>query len=153
MQEKDITQWADLMSELKFFGGLGKDDLEYIMKAGEIVCYQPKQYIVTEGEVDSSFFVVLKGAVQILKQSDDKQKRYLRTLGEGDCVGEMGILLLHDRSASAIADDECHIFKMDADSIENMPESTQKKLYKIFAISLAEKLRATIEHVVNPYLV
>jgi len=151
MQSKDITQWADLMAKLKFFSGLEQDDLQHILKVGEIVSYESGQYIITEGEVDSSFFVVLEGSVQIIKKDGNKKVQLLRSLGEGDCVGEMGILLLHARSASAIADEKCHIYKMNADSIDKMPESTQKKIYKIFAIALAEKLSSTTEHIITPH--
>ena len=60
--------------------------------------FQGGDIIIEEGTKGSSAYVILSGAVEVLKKSGDKQVT-VATLGEGRVFGEMG--LIEDRPRSA----------------------------------------------------
>ncbi len=147
-----LNSYKALLRGVRFFEGVGVDDLEKLLEAAEIVLYNMHEYIIEERDVDFSFFVILKGKVKLIKGSEDQHnKKELWYLQRGDCFGEMGLLLKSCRTASILAAEQCYIFKISGKAINKMPESTKGELYKRIAMSLAEKLKATTEYVVSPY--
>lgn len=148
--EQDREKWIALLGGVKFFDGLGEDDLARLLDAGSVKHYGFHEYIFKENDVDLSFFVILKGAVKLIKLGPLNKKREVGKLSAGDCFGEMGLLLKNPRSASVLAAEECFIFKINMEDIETMPPATQAGLYKRFATFLAQRLRQATESIVNP---
>ncbi len=145
-------KWVSLLRGVKFFRNLDIDDLKRLLEAGKLRHYKFHDYVVKEGEVDFSFFVILKGKVKIFKFNRIGKRKEIGIFLSGECFGEMGLLLKEARSASALAAEECFIFKLNAEQIESMPESTQVKLYREFSEDLAKKLKSTTKEMVSPSL-
>lgn len=67
------------------------------------VVYPTGEFIFREGEPGDTMFIVLKGAVEILKRTDNGSQRQLALLKPGDIMGEMALLDDKPRSATAVA--------------------------------------------------
>ncbi len=145
-------KWIALLRGVKFFRNFDIDDLKLLLEVGKVSRYKFHDYVIREGEVDFSFFVILKGKVKILKFNRVRKRKEIGIFLNGECFGEMGLLLKEARSASALAAEECFIFKLNAEQIESMPESTQVKLYREFSEDLAKKLKSTTRQMVSPSL-
>lgn len=67
-----------------------------------IETFEPGEIVIKEGTKGTSAFIVLSGAVEVLKRSGDRDIP-VATLGEGQVFGEMGLIEDHPRSASVKA--------------------------------------------------
>ena len=65
--------------------------------------YPAGEVIFLEGSMGNEMFVVLSGAVDIVKEIDG-EARVVATLGAGEMFGEMALLDAQPRSAHALAD-------------------------------------------------
>jgi CRP-like cAMP-binding protein len=100
-------------------------------------------YIFREGDSADVMYMIHKGRVQISKGLGSFDEK-IRILGEGEFVGEMAVINMMSRSASAVALEDCVLIKMDRDSFNE----TIKKNHE-FSVSviqfLSERLRETDE--------
>ena len=68
------------------------------------VMYEPGQYIVREGEVGQSLFIIRTGEVEVLKQpANGGPPELLATLGAGDHFGEVAVFRRMRRTATVRA--------------------------------------------------
>ena len=105
----------------------------------DIKVFGPGEIVIREGTKGTSAFIVLSGAVEILKKSGDKEI-VVATLGEGQVFGEMGLIEDRPRSATVKAMTE---LKLRVISREGFNELLQKKPSVLIPIikSLFERLR------------
>jgi CRP/FNR family cyclic AMP-dependent transcriptional regulator len=64
----------------------------------DVESFEPGELVIKEGAKGTSAFIILSGAVQVLKKSGERDIP-VATLGEGQVFGEMG--LIEDRPRSA----------------------------------------------------
>ncbi|HOD16831.1 MAG TPA: Crp/Fnr family transcriptional regulator [Spirochaetota bacterium] len=107
------------------------------------VNFKQGDYIFREGDTADVMYMIHRGRVQISKGLGSFDEK-IRILGEGEFVGEMAIINLKSRSASAVAMEDCILIKMDRESFNE----TIKKNHE-FSVSviqfLSERLRETDE--------
>lgn len=107
------------------------------------VNFKRGDYIFREGDTADVMYMIHRGRVQISKGLGSFDEK-IRILGEGEFVGEMAIINLKSRSASAVALEDCILIKMDRESFNE----TIKKNHE-FSVSviqfLSERLRETDE--------
>lgn len=150
ISQEDKAKWLALLRDVKFFAKLEKEDLARILDAGSVHYYKLHDYIFKQEDTDSSFFVILKGAVKVIKHGPNRQKKEVGRLESGACFGEIGLLLNESRTASVLASCECFIFRLEEADIRSMPNTTQAKIYRKFAEDLAGKLMATTAEMLHP---
>jgi len=107
------------------------------------VNFKQGDYIFREGDAADVMYMIHRGRVQISKGLGSFDEN-IRILGEGEFVGEMAIINVKPRSASAVAMEDCILIKMDRESFNE----TIKKNHE-FSVSviqfLSERLRETDE--------
>ena len=108
-----------------------------------IEAFEPGEIVIKEGTRGTSAFIVISGAVEVLKRSGDRDIP-VATLGEGQVFGEMGLIEDHPRSATVKAMTE---LKLRVISREAFNELLQKKPSVLIPIikSLFERLRQASE--------
>ncbi len=74
--------------------------------------YRTGDYIVREGEVGDSMYVILSGQAEVMRSTDGTDIR-LAVLGKGDIVGEMAIFQKEKRSASVRALTDMRVMTVD----------------------------------------
>jgi CRP/FNR family transcriptional regulator, cyclic AMP receptor protein len=74
--------------------------------------------IVKEGETGNCMYIIFDGKVNIHKQS-----QRLASLGEKDFFGELSLLDTETRSATATAETDCILFRIDQEPFYDMMES------------------------------
>jgi CRP-like cAMP-binding protein len=77
--------------------------------------YHDGEVIVRQGDVGESMFVIQEGSVDVVVERDGREV-FLRTLGKGDFLGEMGIFGRAVRSATARARGEARLLSVDRKS-------------------------------------
>lgn len=148
MQGKPISQGddkaskkVDLIKSVEFFRNFNRKEIETIIRAGAFIRYDRSQVIVRDGEVDTTFFVLLNGRVRVIKN-----KTRIADLTQGECFGEMGAFTRQPRSAHVVAKEPCIVLKLDLKLIEREDPDLKLKFYKIFIETLSERLStATVQ--------
>lgn len=87
--------------EIGLFGGLGDEELETFVGGLAELQPDPGTVIFEEGKTGRELFVILDGEVEILRQSKRGLEARVAVLGPGDWFGEMSILDVLPRSATA----------------------------------------------------
>ncbi len=113
--------------------------IQELTPIGKEITYNPSDYILRTGDLNDSFFILLKGSLSI--KVDDEIITNLKR--RGDIVGEMSIISQNICSADVIANTTSVILKVNAASLKTSRSDYELMLYKIFCLSLSEKLENT----------
>jgi len=105
----------------------------------DIETFEPGQIVIQEGTKGTSAFIVLSGAVEVLKRTGDKEI-VVATLGEGQVFGEMGLIEDHPRSATVKAMTELRLQVISRDGFNELLQKKPAVLIPIIK-SLFERLR------------
>ncbi len=120
--ETILSELAPLMQEEEF-------------EKGDILC--------NEGDIGDCMFVIYKGEVKIHKGATT-----LAVLKEKEVFGELSLLDSETRSASATANTDCFLFKIDQEPFYELVE-TRPEVAKGFIKILCQRLRAQNEKAVT----
>ncbi len=109
MKEHEIVE---LMNDIPFFDDFSKVQKEKLAKIKSHIVKIPKEdYVIRQGEVDSTIFVLLKGELAITK--NEAPDAELNTLPKGAIFGEVPLITGQSRSTNVIAKCEVIVLKMD----------------------------------------
>lgn len=96
-----------------------------------------------EGEIGDCMYIIYKGDIKIHKGST-----VLAILKEKDVFGELSLLDSETRSATATANSDCFLFKIDQEPFYELLES-RPEIAKGFIKILCQRLRAQNERAVT----
>jgi hypothetical protein len=108
-----------------------------------IETFGPGEIVIQEGTKGTSAFIVLSGAVEVLKRSGDKDI-VVATLGEGQVFGEMGLIEDRLRSATVKAMTELTLRVISREGFNDLLQKKPSVLIPIIK-SLFERLRLASE--------
>ena len=94
--------------------------------------------IVHEGDIADSFYVIVKGSVQVTRE-----RIVLTTLRAGDCFGEMAYFSGAKRSAGITATEDTIFIKINSATMERSSMNCQLRFMKTFLSTLIERLSGT----------
>ncbi|MBF0423833.1 MAG: cyclic nucleotide-binding domain-containing protein [Magnetococcales bacterium] len=83
------------------------------------------EIIIKENDASNSFYIVLKGKVEVVKQGRTHQ---LSVFGPGNCFGEIAFLTGTPRSADVIAMEQTILFAIDHNLYENIGIEIREKI-------------------------
>lgn len=126
---------VDLIKSVEFFRNFSRKEIETIILHGTFIRYDRSQVILRDGDIDSTFFVLLSGRVRVIKN-----KCRIADLTQGQCFGEMGAFTRQPRSAHVVAKEPCIVLKLDLRIVEREDPDLKLKFYKIFIETLADRL-------------
>ena len=105
----------------------------------DIEAFGPGEIVIQEGTKGTSAFIVLSGAVEVLKRSGDREI-VVATLGEGQVFGEMGLIEDRPRSATVKAMTELKLRVISREGFNTLLQRKPSVLIPIIK-SLFERLR------------
>jgi serine/threonine-protein kinase len=130
-----IKDVVDYVHQLTFFNNFTEDQVREIVSLSNIIKANKGKVIVSEGDIDDTFYIVLSGQVKVTKDSKD-----IALIGTGDCFGEMALISGQSRVANVAANTDCILLKISASLLDNASDSLKYFFYKHFAITLAHRL-------------
>jgi CRP/FNR family transcriptional regulator, cyclic AMP receptor protein len=92
------TQRGNHLRTVDLFAGLGDAELEEVAEVAGEIDFEPGTFIARQGQVETGFFLVLRGRVRVVRSGDE-----LAQLGPGEFFGELTVIDQMPRSASVIA--------------------------------------------------
>jgi CRP-like cAMP-binding protein len=127
---------VDSLRRSPLFADLSKDELEQLAKRTEDLEVPEGKILTREGETAQEFFVIIDGEVDVTKGGTR-----LRTLGEGDFFGEIGLFEDVPRTATVTAITPLRFFVLTRQSFWGMIDSMPQVERKILR-ALARRLMA-----------
>ena len=128
----------NLVRELKFFHEFSEPEIWEVINAGNWLEFSPESEIILEGELDSSFYVIVSGEVGVRKG-----EREVDVLENGDCFGEMGYIARSERTATIAARSAVSVLKIRASVLDRASPQCQLQFHKVFLRTLVERLSST----------
>lgn len=140
----------DKFQRLPFLGSLDPKYLKKILKLCKIRKYEYGEVITPEGAHDSWVYIILSGAVRVVKQEQEIAK--LQRIG--DAFGELAVIDGQTRSASVQAIEETVCLAIDASFLDHAGNSHDRTVffsifYRLFAEIVAQRLRLANEEMVG----
>jgi hypothetical protein len=126
------------------FRKLGEHDLWEMVHASTMETVPPGKEIITEGELDREFYIVLTGTVDVTKGG-----RKVDELGVGDCFGELGFLSGEQRTASVVAKTGVGLMKVRSSVLERASINCQLRFHKMFLHKLVQRLSRSTDRIAN----
>src|SRR5205085_9375505 len=100
-----IERLTQVLSNVPMFRSLATEQLTLLAEHGSECVFEPGYTIVRQHEAGSQVFVILRGRVRVLEQTEEPPRgdTVIAELGEGEVFGEMAVLIERPRSATVIA--------------------------------------------------
>lgn len=98
------------------FGALREDTLRYLFQVAGKVSVSKGRFFFKQGDGCNGMYILTRGRVAIVKIAQGRH-RVLRDLSVGDCFGELSLIDLCARSASALAIEDCEAIVLSNDNL------------------------------------
>ncbi|HWP94338.1 MAG TPA: serine/threonine-protein kinase [Gammaproteobacteria bacterium] len=143
-QEVAEQERFNMIKHLSFFRDFSYPEIWEVLNASEWRTHPEGSTIITEGEIDDSFFIIVSGEVIVKKGG-----KILGRLKEGDCFGEMGFISKAERTATVVSKGGVTVMRVNATLLEQASLPCQLRFHKVFLRALIERLTRTSEMNVN----
>ena len=140
-------QRIQLLQAMPIFGAISAPSLEFLVARAQPVQLPAGACFFQQGDSATGMFVLERGQVAITRHWQGRDIR-LSTLGPGDCFGEMALMDLHPRSASAHAVQDCAALEIRPDDLYALFEQDCAQFALIqmnMGREVCRRLRATDE--------
>jgi serine/threonine protein kinase len=130
MQEK----WSTLRY-LKFFRDFSDEQITEVVDASDWYDYKKGDVIVSEGEIETAFYIITKGGVEVKKGDIAIGRMY-----QGDCFGEIAFITQEPREATIVARTDVTLMVVSGSLLEKASLETQLRYYRVFLENLIARL-------------
>ncbi len=134
-----IEDVIDYVRSVPFFESFTKDQVKEILNMSNVIKVPKGEVVVSEGEIDDSFFIILSGKAAVQKDS-----KRIAAIGRGECFGEMSYLSGQARAATVLAGTDAILLKISATLLDKAPDSIRFLFLKNFALTLVKRLAKTM---------
>ena len=128
----DVVDYAQGVS---FFEAFNREQVKDILNASNISKVRKGKVVVSEGDIDDSFYIILSGRTVVRKGDHD-----IAMIGRGECFGEMAYLSGQPRVATVVADTDCILMKISATLLDRASKDIRLLFLKNFALTLIQRL-------------
>ena len=135
----DMKEKWTTLRYLNFFKDFNDEQISEVVDASEWLDYKKDDTIITEGEIETAFYIIAKGGVEVWKNDTAIGRMY-----QGDCFGETAFIKNEQRPASITARTDVTLMVVSSSLLDKVSIETQLQYYRIFLENLVTTLsRAT----------
>jgi eukaryotic-like serine/threonine-protein kinase len=138
VSEDSLRDKFNSLNGLGFFMNFNDAEIWSLVRASNWDNYPPGAVIINEGDVDNSFYIILAGQVNILKND-----QIIDTLQDGNCFGEMGFLSRTERTATVKAKTDVSLIRVNKSTLDRADETTQLRFFRVFVEVVIGRLKQT----------
>ena len=100
----------------QMFPGMEEDDLVEMTSVAEPRTYPADTVLCREGQVESTFYAIVSGEVEVVKRLDDETEEVINRPGAGNFVGEIALVQEGPRTATVRTIKTTTVLEIDRDS-------------------------------------
>jgi CRP-like cAMP-binding protein len=120
--ERDV----ETMRNIPLFAGLPTPRLKLIAYTAELVCFEPGEIIVQQGDPADAVYIIAEGEAEVLLASQDGTELVLGIMGRHTLFGETAVLAQTSRTATVRAKTRVVTYKISSklflDLLRESPE-------------------------------
>lgn len=120
--ERDV----EMLRNIPMFAALPKTRLKLIAYTAEVICFEPGEVIVKQGDPADAVYIISEGETEVWLEDSAGQRRMLGVQGAHTLFGETAVLCRGRRTATVQARDRVVAFKISAevflDLVRQSPE-------------------------------
>lgn len=134
------------LAKVNMFSGLTATYLKRIASLCVEEHHPEGAFLFREGEPGDKLYIIVEGAVRIVRQVSGMGEEALAVLRAGDYFGEMALIDTFPRSADACAHEACRVLVMDKQKLEDLLFVDRDLAYDLlwnFVRTLSGRLRQT----------
>ncbi|BDI05010.1 Crp/Fnr family transcriptional regulator [Sphaerotilus microaerophilus] len=137
----------DMLQRMPIFGAIHADALEFLLAQTRLRSVARGDFFFRHGDRALVMYVLETGRVSVRRSWGDREL-VLRSLGAGDCFGEMALMDLSARSASVRAESDCTAIEIGPGDLLRLFEHDAEQFALIqmnIGRELSRRLRVTDE--------
>jgi len=132
---------SNLLAKIPLFSVLPVDELDHLQSMLQVKTLQPGEILFREGEPGEHFYILTDGKLEILLGAETKEELLLNTLGPGEYLGEMSLIIPGgERTATARASKKAVLLAMSRDEFNAL-----LKLYPVLSQSMVRVLSKRLD--------
>jgi serine phosphatase RsbU (regulator of sigma subunit) len=132
---------TNLLAKIPLFSVLPADELDHLQSMLKVKTLQAGEILFREGERGEHFYILTNGKLEILLGIDTKEELLLNTLGPGEYLGEMSLIVPGgERTATARASKESVLLVLSRDEFTALIEH-----YPVLAQSMVRVLSKRLD--------
>lgn len=136
---KMVTR-CEFLKKCSFLDPLSNEQISKLAGALETITFDDGDYIVRQGDVADSFFIIEEGAVKCTQIKSTGREVDLLTLKAGDYFGEMALMLNDTRHANCIAVGRVRCLTLDRVKFGMLLGSVQEVLAKRMRVRILQSV-------------
>jgi CRP-like cAMP-binding protein len=147
-----MEKLRDQLKKSPLFVSFEDDELDLVLTVAHQEEYGSGEVIFREGDFGDSLYIVLEGAIEIVKKGAAQDVK-LATLRRNNSFGEMSVIDIETRSASAIAAGEATVLRFNGSDLSLIFDKNIKILATLatnIARILSRRLRSIDERIIKP---
>jgi eukaryotic-like serine/threonine-protein kinase len=133
----DKQEHFSILRRLKFYHDFSQSEILEVLRASTWQDYTEGEEIVKEGEMDDRFYVIVSGAVSVMRNN-----KSVGQLDMGDCFGEASYVRGAKRQATIKALTDVTLMKVSSTLLEQASAACQLRFNRVFLRSLISRLQA-----------
>ncbi|MBF0341765.1 MAG: cyclic nucleotide-binding domain-containing protein [Magnetococcales bacterium] len=130
------------LASIGFFRDFTAAEMSHVYHNGFFKICQPGEYLIHEGGVDRTLFVLITGMVEVTRSGTSSLQRVLATLGAGSIFGEIAFVARQVRSTNVIAREESLVFQLEEKHFSGLPAEMKVKIQQQAVKLLMDRLEA-----------
>lgn len=134
-----------LVPRTEVFKGIPSDGVDQLLGEARQRTFCAGSQLVRQGDVGDVMYLILRGRLRVERSHPSLTvPLVLAELGDGDIVGEMGILDSHRRAATVIAIEQTEALEVTAEALRRLLDRYPAASRRILEL-LTRRLRSTID--------
>lgn len=102
------------------FPGISQLEIDELVSRSQVRTYPPGTILCHEGAIESKFYILLEGRVDVSKMLNNVEQKQLKSLEAGDFFGEMALIHNAPRAASVITSSHTSVMEIDKDNFNRV---------------------------------
>ena len=131
----------EFLRNIALFEGMPDDDLKRLCDSIDEVDLPAGELLFREGDTGDKVYIIQSGQLEILKQAGPHEVR-LAIRDSGDVIGEMSLLEIAPRTATARAVDECRLLALEQHELDILL-ATSPTAARALLKTITARLRST----------
>lgn len=120
-----------LIDGIAVFADLDADARRDVVEQAEWYSLPGGSLLFAQGEPGDALYVLLRGSLAVLRDAPDGVRRRIARVRAGEVVGEMALVSGRPRSASAVAERDCEVLRLDRSGFEQLVSRHPKSMLRL----------------------